>query len=339
MSESIEVPLDGVLTTIERRRIALKEIIFDETNPRIQYHLDTSLTDDVTQDKLEFALAEGNDQYEKLREHIEVNGGVYNAIWVVPEGGAYRVVEGNTRLAVYRELREKYVTDPRWQSIDSWVLPRAVDRHKINFIRLENHLFGPTPWDAYEKARELHRLYYAEDYSIQRLAKLTKLSPSNIKTNIEAFADMESQYIPRFNRPSERLKFSYFAEFHKSKDLRRLVNDGSISLLDFCDIVGQGKLGRGEDVRRLAEVWRDDDARTALLDDDMEAALEQLAQRRPGAKYKLFEKMAEVSEGLRSMPFEELMEIKNGLQPAKVRELKALHDVLVRVLRDIGGQG
>jgi len=52
---------------------------------------------------------------------------------------------------------------------------------RINFIRLEKHLFGTTPWSAYEKARELHRLHNDEDYSIKRLQSLTKLSSAEIR--------------------------------------------------------------------------------------------------------------------------------------------------------------
>jgi hypothetical protein len=38
---------------------------------------------DITQEKIKFALAEGNDQYEKLKEHIQRNVGIYHPIWVV----------------------------------------------------------------------------------------------------------------------------------------------------------------------------------------------------------------------------------------------------------------
>jgi hypothetical protein len=332
----ISIPLDGKPTDIERKPIPLDLVILDIENPRIQYHLDTRLNDDITQEKVRFALAEGNEQYEKLKAHIEINGGIYNPIWVVPEGDFYKVIEGNSRSLAYSDLADKYVNDERWMTINAYILPRAVERHKINFIRLEAHLFGPTPWDAYEKARELYRLSVEEDYSEKRLSLLTKLSPYDIRNNIQAFRDMEDQYLPKYRKPSERLKFSYFAEFRKNKDLNRLVREGKMSLLDFCDLVGEGKLGRGEDVRRLGMVWRDDQARDVLLEEDMEAALDQLSQKNPAAKSKLFEKIDAVSSGLENMAFAELDEIRNGLQPAKVEALKRLHTLLTNLLRSIG---
>jgi hypothetical protein len=331
-----KIPLDGNLTDVELKKINLENIILDVDNPRIQYYLDTRLSNDISLDEIKLALAESNDQYERLKGHIERNGGIFNPIWVVTEGAFYRVIEGNTRALIYSELSEKYIHEEKWKFIEAYILPSAVDRHKINFVRLEAHLFGATPWDAYEKARELWRLYNEEYYSVKRLEQLTKLKAYDIMNNIQAFKDMEEQYLPKYKRPGEQLKFSYFAEFRKNKELKRLVNEGTLTLRDFCDLVGTGKFGRGEHVRKLAMVWKDEDARNVLIEDNMEDALEQLAQKNPAAKSKLFEKIKDVSFGLENMPFAELNEIKRGLQIAKVKELKRLHNVVKNLLADIG---
>lgn len=332
----LQIPLDGILTEVERKHVDLIDIVLDMENPRIQYYLDTTLNDNITQDEVKLALAESNEQYNKLRDHIERNGGIYNPIWLVTDGQYYKVIEGNTRALIYSELAEKYVNDSKWKSIDSYILPTEINRSKINFIRLEAHLFGSTPWDAYEKARELYRLHTEEDYPIKRLEQLTKLAAYDIKNNIQAFMDMEEQYLPNYGRPGEQLKFSYFAEFRKNKELKKLVSEGKLTLSQFCDLVGSGKFGRGEDVRRLSMVWKDEEARNALLEDNMEAALEQISIKNPAAKSKLFEKIKDVTFGLENMPFAELNEIKVGLQPAKYQELKKLHNVLSNLLADIG---
>ncbi len=221
-------------------------------------------------------------------------------------------------------------------AIPAYILPHKVNTDAINFIRLEKHLFGQTPWAADEKARELYRLNEVEDYSIKRLSQLTKLSERDIKNNIQAFKDMDQQYLPRFNKPSERLKFSYFVEFRKNTGLRRLVNEGKLSLLEFCDWVGEGKFSRGEDIRKLTDVLKDEQAHQVLLDDDFQAALDQLAQKNPAAKSKLFVSIEDTIKGLNSIPFEELDEIKRGLQPAKVDSLKRLYFTTESILKNIG---
>ncbi|MHB8928357.1 MAG: hypothetical protein ACYC9Q_12035 [Bacillota bacterium] len=338
MPNMVEIPIDGVRTRVERIGIQLEKLKLDRTNPRIQYFLDSRLEPEVTDEHLKQALAEGNDQYQKLKGHIEVNGGIYNAIWVVAEDESFRVIEGNTRALVYMELAEKYVNDPKWKTIDSFVLPHEVEPNKINFIRLEAHLFGATPWDAYEKARELHRLHTEEYYSLKRLQQLTKLSEHDIRVTIKAFEDMTGQYLKKYPRPGETLKFSYFAEFHKNKDLQQLVRERRITLDQFCDLVGNGKLGRGEHVRKLAMVWKDDEARSELLDADgnMESALDQLSEKDPGARSRLFEKIDDVTDGLVQMPWSEVDEIKRGLHAAKSQALLKLYGTLKQFLRDTG---
>lgn len=266
--DNLTVNLDGIPTEIKRLKIPLKQLILDIENPRIQYYLDTRLNDDITQDKVKFALAEGNDQYERLKDHIKRNRGIYDPIWIVPKDGYFLVIEGNTRAFIYEELSEKYVNDKKWKEIDAYILPYKIDRNVINFIRLEKHLFGPTPWAAYEKARELYRLHTQEDYSLKRLEQLTKLSTYEIRNNIQAYMDMEEQYLKKYNKPSERLKFSYFVEFRKNKGLKKLVREGKVSLMEFCDWIGEGKFSRGEDIRKLPMLLKDEQSRQTLIDNN-----------------------------------------------------------------------
>lgn len=68
--ENITVNLDGIPTEIKRLKIPLKQLILDIENPRIQYFLDTRLNDNITQEKIKFALAEGNNQYDKLKKDV-----------------------------------------------------------------------------------------------------------------------------------------------------------------------------------------------------------------------------------------------------------------------------
>ncbi len=334
---TISVNLDGIPVKIKRSKVPLNNLILDIENPRIQYFLDTRLNDNVTQEKVKFALAEGNDQYEKQKEHIERNRGIYDPIWVVPKDDTYfLVIEGNTRAFIYEELSEKYSNEEEWKAIESYILPHKIDHNAINFIRLEKHLFGPTPWAAYEKARELYRLHTHEDYSLKRLQQLVKLTASEIKNSIQAYMDMEEQYLRKYNKPAERLKYSYFVEFRKNRELKKLLKDGKVALSEFCDWVGEGKFARGEDIRKLSMVLKDDQATQALIDDNFQVALDQLEQKNPSAKSKLFEKIDDVVKGIECLPFGELDEIKRGMQPAKVGSLKKLHQVLTNLLEDIG---
>jgi hypothetical protein len=251
------VPIEGRSIEISEEAIDLEQLMFDPSNPRIQFQLDTALDNALpTQEMLGFALTVGNDDYEGLKDNIEMNRGVLNPVWVVKDDGGYRIIEGNTRVQVLRDLHKKHPHDPVWTTIPAFILSEECSRDQINFIRLNAHLFGTTPWDAYEKARELYRLNTEDDYSFERLSRLTKMSVSEIRTSIQAFRDMAEQYLPAFPAPGEAKKFSYFVEFRKNAELKRLVSEGKLNLLDFCRWVGEGKFRRGEDVRRLAPVLK-----------------------------------------------------------------------------------
>ena len=60
--DALRVNLDGSSTEIKRLSIPLSKLILDIENPRIQYFLATRLNDNITQEKIQFALAEGNDK-------------------------------------------------------------------------------------------------------------------------------------------------------------------------------------------------------------------------------------------------------------------------------------
>jgi hypothetical protein len=64
--------------------------------------------------------------------------------------------------------------------------------------------------------------------------------------------------------------------------------------------------------------------------------LDQLEQKNPAAKSKLFEDINAVIAGLESMPFSELDEIKSGLQQGKISVLKCLYETLDKFLRSVG---
>jgi len=336
MNKKFTIKLSGISTPIEREKIPLNKIILDIKNPRIQYYLDTSLSNNITSKEVKFALAESNDSYDKLKEHIETNGGIYEAIWVIPNEDKFLVIEGNTRAFIYEELSEKYSNDKKWKEIDAYILPEEIDRSRINFIRLEKHLFGPTPWSAYEKARELHRLYDDEGYSYKQLQSLTKNRENEIKNNIQAFKDMEDQYLKKYKGPNQRLKFSYFVEFRKNKELQMLVNKNELTLEQFCDWVGEDKFRRGEDIRKLSLVLKDDQAKSELVNNNFQAALDQLGQKNPSANSKLFEDIQRVIKGIDKISFSEFNEIKEGFQPGKLKDLKALHNKVEQLLKQIG---
>src|SRR5262245_60720156 len=97
-------------------QIPVDNILLDRRNPRIA-HATESLRGTVTQEWITLALGHAAPEdeergtsttYSSLKASIRANRGLINPIIVTPrENGKYLVIEGNTRVAIYRELDDE----------------------------------------------------------------------------------------------------------------------------------------------------------------------------------------------------------------------------------------
>ena len=237
--------------------------------------------------------------YSKLRDSIEINGAIIYPIWIGPdEAGRHLVIEGNTRVLIYRELAEKYPTADQWKAIPANVLPVGVQESQLNFIRLEAHLRGVTEWDAYERARYLYILNEEEGYSVPRLEQLTRLDARKIEIEIRAFRDMADIYHERFpDDPNEAQKFSYFVEYESNRLIQRGMHARGKTVEDFCEWVGEARIPKAENVRRLPDILESDSATTHFVNDGFERAISYLALAKPDIISPLFRRIEEVIDG------------------------------------------
>src|SRR5689334_13402468 len=106
----LQVNLEGSSVVIEHRKVPLNTLLLDEGNPRIGLYKDSQLKPTLSSDDIRHAIVNRSpDAYAKLRDSIEINQGIINPIWVGPmRDNTHLVIEGNTRVLIYRELAEKY---------------------------------------------------------------------------------------------------------------------------------------------------------------------------------------------------------------------------------------
>ncbi len=334
------VNISGVPTEVEETEIDTEDVILDEGNPRISFFKDSQVKGMLEQKEITYALTNKNPQaFDKLKESIEANKGILYPIWVVKTGdGSYKVIEGNTRLVIYRQLREKSLDDTTYKRIPCWVLPGDVSEEQMNFLRLEAHLRGSTDWDTYEKARYLFKLNEDEGYSVRMLERLTKLSRNEIKSHIEAFKDMEQQYLPEYGKdPSQVFKFSYFVEYEKNTKLKDLMRKNDLGIGDFCDWVGKEMIYRAQDVRELPSLLETEEARKVFVEKGFDMAMEKLDVIKPDKTSKFFSNVERVVEGLRNLPSWEISEMKDGMQPGRLEILNKLSAALKKTRELIGG--
>ncbi len=334
----LQVNLEGVAVTVEHRKIPLDRLQLDEDNPRIGLYRDSRLKDGLSSEDIQHAIINRNPEaYAKLRDSIEINEGIINPIWVGPaESGKHLVIEGNTRVLIYRELAEKHPSVETWKSIPANLLPIGIQESQINFIRLEAHLRGVTEWDAYERARYLYILNEQEGYSVRRLEQLTRLGHTEVETEIRAFRDMNNLYSKKFpDDPYHPQKFSYFVEYERNNKIKQEMINGDFDLGDFCDWVGTGRIPRAENVRRLTDILDNDTATRHFLDEGYERAISYLALAQPDLVSPLFQRIEDVTERLKRLSFYEIEQIRSGEQPGRKRLLGELANISQQVWKRI----
>src|SRR3989339_519080 len=146
------------------KMVPVNEIDLDLTNPRIARLLSMHKKEAITAELIALALGAGDNEegetyvsYRNLKESIRTNGGIIHPIIVNKNAdGKMFVVEGNTRLQIYKEFQLEN-TKGEWSKIPA-IIHDGLPQANIDAIRLQAHLIGPRPWDPYSKARYLHHL-------------------------------------------------------------------------------------------------------------------------------------------------------------------------------------
>ncbi len=338
MNELI-IPIDGKETIIEAGHIEIDKLILDEFNPRISFFRDNQVADSLTKDQIIFALTNKKPEaFRKLKDSIHNNRGILYPIWIEPlRNGKHKVIEGNTRVVIYQQLQKDEPYEDKWKTILCNILPHEVNEEQKNFIRLQSHLRGTTEWDAYEKAKYLYKLREEDGWSINRLEKQTKMTEKQIRENIDAYRIMEEQYLPvHTDDPNEVSKFSYFVEYVKDNKLQKLMEKSSKDIKDFCDwVADKEKIPTGQNVRRLRDIFDNEDTKNAFIAKGFDAAMQVLQFKKPYLVSSFYKSIEDVIEGLKDVSAQELDEIiseDNSEKEKMIRELAEWSQKVVKLI-------
>lgn len=262
-------------------------ISFDKDNPRIKMALE-KYGDQLNAERVHFALRSASDNggrsassYDGLRGSIIASEGVQAPISVVRKNDEYVCVDGNTRLAIYKQLPKEGVVGD-WSKIKAVIMDGAT-QGDIEKIRVSAHLVGSRQWPAYEKARYLHYLRDQEFMDYDQMVKLCGGNRTDIQQQIDAFHDMNAYYrdIVEDDSAFKIDRFSGFVELQK-RNIKQAIFDAGLELKNFGEWIRDGKIFRLADTRELPKVLRDDEAKKIFLDGgprSIEAAVKLIDQR------------------------------------------------------------
>ena len=309
----------------------IDDIELDRSNPRIANYLDLYDEAELTSDTMALLLGTTSDSCASLRESIKENGGIVHPIIVNHfSDGRYVVIEGNTRLQIYRDFRKKGVPG-NWNIIKA-IVYENIDDETMHSIRLQAHLVDPREWDAYSKAKYLNYL------ANERYMPMTSLvaycggtsKASEIKNMIAAYQDMQKFYRPLCDDDSmfDIKKFHGFVELQKRNVIDALKNHG-YTKKDFSKWMVDGKFTKLEDVRSVPNILNSKKATETFFKLDSRAAKKVLA-------------VEDITpDSLRDVPYEllarELVKRMNEFQMQEILYLRsdAEYESKYNILKDV----
>ena len=185
------------------------ELNFYPDNPRVFsiVHADTT---SPTQEDIEKKLLK-MDHVKQLIKDIKHNDGLLDP--VIVHGGTMDVVEGNSRLAAYRELARK---DPiKWGKIRAKILPKNVKESDILALLGQYHIIGKKDWQPYEIAGYLYRQIEHGKMTEEKLANQINLKKPQVTQHIKVYKFM-------IEHDASPTRWSYYDEYIKSKYIKKM---------------------------------------------------------------------------------------------------------------------
>lgn len=263
----------------EYQEVPIDLIKLDKNNPRIASVIEM-YGDNLTASAISMALgSSGSDcdsstSFDTLKESIKVGGGIIHPI-IINEtlDGELIVVEGNTRVQIYRELKRDNVPG-NWDTIRA-IVYKNMSAEEMHSVRLQSHLVGPRAWKPYAKAKYVSELYHQKELSINDIISYCGGNKKEILSLIQAYADMEEYYRPHLKDGYvfDERKFSYFVELNKKSVLDALLRNG-FTKEDYAKWVIEEKLTRSDvHPRNLYLILGNKEARAEFLRTNADEAM------------------------------------------------------------------
>jgi len=331
MSKYVELPID--------------KIELDKSNPRIANFLATHDDEDITSDLMALLLGTTSDACASLRQSIEANYGIIHPIVVNKRGdGTYVVIEGNTRLQIYKDFRRENKPG-NWDTIRSIVYDDIGDE-EMHKIRLQAHLVGPREWEPYSKAKYLNYLANIEHMPMAALISFCggNSKASEIKNMIAAFNDMERYYRPLCDDDTQFdiKKFHGFVELQRSAVIESLAFNG-YTKTDFSQWMIDDKFSILQDVRRIPDILKSKKATEVFLKNDTASAKKVLAveelspDKLKDVPYELLAK--ELSKRMQNFLLVDIHHLRSDSEYAdKLNSLMNAYDDIKFVLDEVNGK-
>ena len=225
MNGKKEMKLLGETILIRNDYIDIYELKFLKDNPRVYActHGELGFHEKMEEEQQDIIFRKllQEPSVKNLIPEVIQHGGLIESILIRYD--TKEVIEGNSRLAVYRKLDQKK-EEGEWGLIPCDIVSNLTDDQQAAFLN-QIHVKGKTQWSAYEKANFAF-VRKERGWPVSKIAGLFGESVSTIRARVKTIEDMKD------NGDTQRSHFSYYTvlrepkiapEIRKNPDLRDRV--------------------------------------------------------------------------------------------------------------------
>lgn len=327
--------------------LEINTINLDMNNPRITKWIEMYGAN-PTAEQIALALGVGENPsdesgttFRSLKDSIRTHGGIIHPIIVNRDSsGNLTVIEGNTRVAIYKEFLSKNI-EGTWSQIPA-VVHENLTQEEIDAIRLQSHLVGPRAWDPYSKAKYLHHLRQSKHLTYQQIVDYCGGKENEVRNYISAFEDMENYYKPLLESDDQfdPTRFSGFVELQRTRVLKA-ISDAGFTKTDFSKWIIEHKIHKNESVRSLPKVLSNPKSKEVFLKKGnraIEKALLVLETPSSDSAIKeasLNQLASELTLRIGKLSYQEFTALKKNPESAEVQSLLDAYEQLKQLMQDV----
>jgi hypothetical protein len=335
--------LPGVGCSYQLLDVASVEL--DVGNPRIAQYLEM-YGEPISGEQMSLALRSGDGgivdgsgtTFYSLRESIKTCGSVILPTIVNRTAdGRLVVIEGNTRVLIYRELLAQGHPGA-WSKIPAMVYD-DLPPEQIDAMRLQAHLIGPRAWDPYSKAKYLDHLRNAAHLTVSQIVDFCGGQKKQVLDFIQAYHDMEQHYRPILSSDAEfdPSRFSAFVELQNQR-IQKALADHGFTYDDFAHWVQDGRVFPLNTVRQLPRILSSERSREVFLRDGAQEAVKLLDAPTSDAalaEASLSQLARELAKRIAYLPFADVQRLRSQAGSEEVDMLLVARDNLVELCAHI----
>ena len=253
MAENINnyISIGGRKFDAEVKEMKVDSLLFYTKNPRVYSVLNAAGEVEPDQDTI-YKYMKGTDHVKTLRLSIKTNGGIHTPIVVYGN----TVLEGNSRLAAYKLLREQ---DPvTWGLVPCRVILSPLSEDDIFNLLISNHINARKDWSPIEQGGYLYRRTKESRRPIEDIASRAGIVLSEAKRLVGTYELMIK------NNDTIPDKWSFYEELWKSSIIKK--RDDEEPEMQLYPIILQkikeNEIPKASDIRTITKAVKTTDADT-----------------------------------------------------------------------------